>query len=253
MWLPETASLAPVKHHWLNASQVLLAMWLCGALLLLSRWIWTWWKIRIIVREATPSSLSMGVSMLVTSRNIEPGVFGLLRPVLLVPSHILQRLPEMQFCTIVEHERCHIQRRDNLTGAFHMLVETVFWFHPAVWWIERHLIEERERACGEAVLQLGNHAEVYAESILNVCKSCMESPVICMSGVTGSELKQRILRIMTNKPATRLDAGRRLLLGMAALSVVSFPVISGLLPSAKLRAQSRLSRASSSGERWSRS
>jgi bla regulator protein blaR1 len=57
-----------------------------------------------------------------------------------------------------------------------MLVEAIFWFYPPVWWIRTRLIEERERACDEAVLQAGSAANVYAEGILNVCKFYVESP-----------------------------------------------------------------------------
>ena len=52
-----------------------------------------------------------------------------------------------------------------------MIVEAVFWFHPLVWWIGARLVEERERACDEAVLSLGNEPHDYAEGILNICKS----------------------------------------------------------------------------------
>ncbi len=63
-----------------------------------------------------------------------------------------------------------------------MFVETVFWFHPLVWWIGKRMVEERERACDEEVLRLGNEPRVYAEGILNVCKLYMESPLACVSG-----------------------------------------------------------------------
>ncbi len=75
-------------------------------------------------------------------------------------------MPFRQLKSILAREACHVRRRDNLTAAMHMIAEALFWFHPAVWWIEHHLIEERELACDEAVLRLGNEARVYAESIL---------------------------------------------------------------------------------------
>jgi beta-lactamase regulating signal transducer with metallopeptidase domain len=66
---------------------------------------------------------------------------------------------------------CHVRRRDNLTASIHMLVEAIFWFHPAVWWIKTRLLEEREQACDEIVLQSGNEGDVYAESILRSANS----------------------------------------------------------------------------------
>jgi bla regulator protein BlaR1 len=136
---------------------------------------------------------------------MEPGVVGIFRPVLLLPEGILDRLTPAQLEAIVAHELCHVRRRDNLTAAIHMVVETIFWFHPLVWWIRARLIDERERACDEEVLRLGNQAEVYAESILEACKLYLESPLACVSGVTGSDLKKRIESIMANRHAVRLS------------------------------------------------
>jgi bla regulator protein BlaR1 len=63
----------------------------------------------------------------------EPGVFGLFRPVLILPEDICERLTGEQLDAVIAHEMCHVGHRDNLTAALHMAVETVFWFHPLVW------------------------------------------------------------------------------------------------------------------------
>jgi hypothetical protein len=55
------------------------------------------------------------------------------------------------------------------------MVETLFSFHPLVWWIGARLVEQRERACDEEVLSPGSAADVYADAILNVCKRYVES------------------------------------------------------------------------------
>ncbi len=91
---------------------------------------------------------------------LEPGVFGILRPVLLLPEGITDRLTPAQLEAVIAHELCHVRRRDNLTAAIHMVVETVFWFHPLVWWIRARLVEERERACDEEVLRAGRPARL---------------------------------------------------------------------------------------------
>jgi uncharacterized protein (TIGR03435 family) len=234
----EPASVAPAPHHGSPLAEILMVLWLCGLLFLLLRWSRDWWAIRAALRSASRISLPMDVPVFSTSSMIEPGIVGIIRPVLLLPEKIVDRLPAPQLRSILAHESCHVRRRDNLTAAIHMAVEAIFWFHPAVWWIERRLIEERERACDEAVLQLGNEAEVYAESILTVCKFYTESPLACMSGVTGSELKQRILRIMTKQVALKLDLSRKLLLSAVGIAAISVPMIFGLLHITEARAQS---------------
>ncbi|MGB7266478.1 MAG: M56 family metallopeptidase [Terracidiphilus sp.] len=156
-------------------------------------------------------------------------MFGIFRPVLLMPEGILELLTAEQLRAIVAHEMCHVRRRDNLTFAVHMLVEVLFWFHPLVWWVGARLVEERERACDEGVVEAGGEAEVYAEGILNVRTFYVESPVACVAGVTGADLKKRIVRIMTEQGARKLSSSRRLLLAMTGALALTVPLMLGLV------------------------
>lgn len=234
----EAAANTPALAHPANLVPIaLISAWACGALFLLLSWTRTWWRLRCVVREASLHAEIDGVRVLLSSSLIEPGVFGIVRPVLLLPEGIQLRLDKAQMQAVIAHEMCHVRRRDNLTFALHMVVEILFWFHPAVWWIRTRLIEEREWACDEAVLQSGNEAEVYAEGILNVCKFYVESPLACAAGVTGSDLKQRIVRIMTQAVAQKLGIGRKLLLGAAAALILCLPVSFGLIHTLRVQAQ----------------
>jgi bla regulator protein blaR1 len=169
---------------------------------------------------------------------MEPGVFGIRNPVLLLPEGILRRLTHAQLQTVLAHECCHVRRRDNLVAAIHMVVEALFWFHPLVWWVEARLIEERERACDEEALRTASDPRDYAEGILTVCKFYLESPLICMAGVTGSNLRRRMEIIMLNRETQKLNFGRKLLLSMAAGLAVVGPLATGVLNAPPVRAQS---------------
>jgi bla regulator protein BlaR1 len=233
--IPTTA----IQTNYLPAA--LITVWALGSLILAVSWARRWWQLRIAVRSASihPSihTLAADVSVLSSPLLVEPGIFGIAHPVLMLPEGITDRLDTPQLHAIVAHEMCHVRLRDNLTFAVHMLVETLFWFHPLVWWIRLRLIEERERACDEAVLQSGNEAQTYAESILNVCKFYVESPLPCVSGVTGSDLKKRIVRIMTQQLGDNLTLGRKLLLSAVALAALSAPIIFGLTKATSVSAQ----------------
>jgi uncharacterized protein (TIGR03435 family) len=189
------------------------------------------------LRGASPLDLNVPIKTLSSTASVEPGIFGVFRPVLLLPEGIAERLTREQFAAIVAHEFCHVRRRDNLAAAIHMVVESVFWFHPLVWWIGARLVEERERACDEEVLRMGTDAQVYAEGILNVCKFYVESPLSCVSGVTGSNLKKRIEEIMTHRISRQLNFGRKLLLTATGFAVVAAPVAIGILEAPQVRAQ----------------
>lgn len=234
---------ASVKDwHWLPA--LLLAIWLCGVLVITARWLRAWMSIRAAVRSASPTEIAASVPVLCTASLIEPGVFGIFHPVMLLPKGILGRLQHDQLRAVLEHEMCHVRRRDNLTFALHMLTQSMFWFHPLTWWIGSRLIEERERACDEAVLGAGGEAEVYAEGILSVCKFYLESPLACASGVSGSDLKNRITRIMSSPTTLQLSFSRKMLLGLAGFATVLLPLSMGLVRTAlaEERAEDSLAR-----------
>jgi len=224
---PMAPSAASLPANLLPA--ILIAVWLCGFLVIVFSWVRGWLRIRASVRASSRMTLLAEVPVLSSPLLIEPGIFGIIRPVLLLPEGIIDRLSPAQLGTIIAHEICHVRRRDNLTAAIHMVVEALFWFFPTVWWIKTRLLEEREQACDEVVLQSGNVADVYAESILNVCKFCIESPLACVAGVAGSDLKRRIVRIMTEKVARNLDLGRKLLLMLTATVAIAVPVVYGLV------------------------
>ncbi len=227
---------AAQPFEWLPG--LLLSIWLCGVLLIAARWAQAWMGIRAVVRAATSTVISAevpvaaSVPVLCSASLVEPGVFGILRPVLLLPKGIVDRLKPEQMRAILVHEMCHVHRRDNLTFALHMITQAVFWFHPLTWWIGARLIEERERACDEAVLEAGGEADVYAEGILNVCKFYVESPLACAAGVSGSDLKNRITRIMSSPMTYKLNLTRKVLLGVAGFATVLLPVSVGLVRTA---------------------
>ena len=220
-----------------------LAVWSLGcAVVFVYSWH-RWWRVRAIVRRSTPleagrfAAKALGIGLVSSESALEPGVFGILRPVLYLPADIVNNLSDAELDAILSHELCHTRRRDNLTAALHLVVEGLFWFHPLVWWMGARLIEERERACDEEVLRLGIEPSVYAEGILQVCTRCLQSPSVCVAGVTGASLKKRIEEIMTNRITMRLSSRRRLLLAGGAVLAVMVPVVTGVISGPRLRAQ----------------
>jgi len=138
-----------------------------------------------------------------------------------------------------------VRRRDNLCALFHMLVEAVFWFYPPVWWLGSRLLAERERACDEEVVALGGQRQTYAESILKVCEFCLGSPLACVSGVTGADLKQRMVRIMSDRILHKLNFARKLLLTSAAFLAIAIPITFGVFHATPGRAQAQTAAAAS--------
>jgi bla regulator protein BlaR1 len=233
---------------------LLLIVWCIGSAAVLFSW-WRRWR-RVSAAVRTGSHVTAGrefeilqdlrvrygiagrVELVTCQSAVEPGIIGTLHPVVVLPAGIAGELSDAQLASIMTHELCHFRRRDNLTAAIHMCVEAIFWFHPLLWWLGARLIDERERACDEDVLQLGSDPQSYAEGILKVCEFYLVSPLFCAAGVTGSNLKKRLEAIMTHRISSKLNLAGKLLLTTTAAAALLGPVGMGLLNPLASRAQS---------------
>jgi bla regulator protein BlaR1 len=211
----------------------LATLWFAGFVLVAALWLTRLARVRRLRLTATAFGIdNCPVPILSIAGPIEPGVFGIRKPVLLLPGEIVSYLTEPQLRAIIAHELCHVRRRDNLTAAIHISVQTIFWFHPLVWWIGTRLLEERELACDEAVLRIGEKPRDYAEGILRVCRLYVGSPIPSVAGVGGSDLRKRIEKIMRNQMPPRLGAAKKLIVGLAGITVLALPIGFGLVDTA---------------------
>lgn len=231
---PASAPTLPVQRL---VPSVLLIVWGCGIAGIAFSWWIRWRRILAMVRDAAPLQLAIPVPARSSPTALEPGVFGVFKPTLLLPAGVVDRLTSTQLQAVITHELCHIRYRDNLTAAIQMFVETVFWFHPLVWWIGKRMVEERERACDEEVLRLGNEPRVYAEGILNICKHYVGAPLPCISAVTGSDLKKRIDSIIRGNIGHELSPRQVILLAAVGLIAIASPITIGMLDPLALSAQ----------------
>ena len=223
------AALSAPAHAAFAWAKLLAAIWIAGAMLLLIRWARRWIAIRQTAGAARRIDLEFPAPAFVAAAALEPGIFGIVRPILHLPEKLRDELTAEQFEAILAHESRHVQFRDNLTAALHMVVETLFWFHPLVWWIGSRLTDERERDCDEAALRCGSRPADYARGIVSVCQSYSESPLLCASGISGADLNQRIREIMAWRGSLPISRSGKAWLAAAAVSAVSMPFAIGIL------------------------
>lgn len=220
-------------------AMLIVIVWVLGSFVVLSRWAWQWRRLAAHARNATPIVDGVAydalrrlereegiraTALVASSQLMEPGVLGIRAPMLIWPCHLNAGLSDAHVEAIVSHEVCHIVRRDNLLALAQIVTSAIFWFHPLVWWIGARLVDERERACDERVLTRFPRPATYAESILKTCRLCITSPLVNVPGVTGGNLKQRIVRIMKHAPAVPLGARQKTALMVAALLMGLLPV-----------------------------
>ena len=226
------------------------ALWAAGCALMLLIWWGRWRRVAAAVRDAAVVDCGReweilrrldhgGLPLVSSDSPLEPGVFGILRPVLLWPRSISDRLSDAQIEAVLAHELAHLRRRDNLTAALHMVAQSLFWFHPLVWWVGARLVDERERACDEEVIRRGSEPHVYAETILKICRAyvAFRPPLVCVSGMTGSDLKKRIEQIMRPDAGFALTVWRKMLIIAAGLAAITGPIAAGVVQAPRLGAQ----------------
>lgn len=171
------------------------------------------------------------VQLVLSPMQLEPAVYRVSKPLILLPATIAQHLADDELAAIMLHELVHIQRRDNLIGKLQLALSALFWFHPLVWFINRKLFDEREQACDERVVEIFGAPDTYAASILKVVRFSFGWKV---AGVTsaggGSNLRRRIENIMstgTNKRSVGV-ALRVLIATALALTVLVMVVAGGI-------------------------
>lgn len=141
------------------------------------------------------------VRVRVVEAAIGPAVVGLFRPTILLPGVLVRELPPEALEPILAHELVHIRRRDLWLCLVQSVANSLWWFHPLVWWANRRLGEEIERCCDEEVVaSLGYEPARYAHSLLEVLerkralRAAPAIPGVRPLQVTANRL-ERIMRL----------------------------------------------------------
>jgi beta-lactamase regulating signal transducer with metallopeptidase domain len=133
-----------------------------------------------------------------------PTAIGFFRPLILIPDWVLEELTTEELKVILLHELAHVRRWDDWTNLAQKVVRSVFFFHPAVWWIEKRLSLEREMACDEAVLAETKSPQAYAECLVSLAeKSFVRRRLALAQAVIGRarETSLRLAQILEgNRP-----------------------------------------------------
>lgn len=185
------------------------------------------WVVQLLASYRASLHIRQPVEARVVEGSGSPALFGLVRPVILLPREALAALREDQTRAILAHELAHVKRLDHLINWAQVLIGIVYFLHPVVWLVNRAMRHERELACDDVtLLALGLDRYGYAESLLKVAESLSGegrlSPVQVGVIEKKNELKTRIRRILDRKirPVPRLSA-------LSVLAVVLFALCFG--------------------------
>ena len=195
------------------------ALWLAGVLFLSLRTLGGWWLIRRMRQrlQRAPHTLLLRLDVLRRQMNIprfvdlrlserltNPLTAGVFRPWILLPVSALTGLSQEQLEVVLAHELAHIRRADYFWNLLQTLVETLFFFHPAVWWISRRVREERELCCDDIAVAACSDPALYASALLRLEEERRTRLHLAMA-LDGHQsragLRARILRILGDREA----------------------------------------------------
>jgi beta-lactamase regulating signal transducer with metallopeptidase domain len=163
-------------------------IWTVGACVAMVRLASGFWRLRGLRRSCTPivaanldpavrktlDAIGAGSITVATSECVRvPAAVGFWKRTIILPAWALRELSPEDLNVILLHEFAHLQRGDDWTNLIQKIVRALFFFHPAVWWIENRLSVEREMACDDAVLAATANPHGYAACLVSLLEKSL--------------------------------------------------------------------------------
>jgi beta-lactamase regulating signal transducer with metallopeptidase domain len=130
-----------------------------------------------------------------------PAVAGWIRPVVLLPVSAISGLTTEQLEAVIAHELAHIQRHDAFVNLFQLAVETLLFYHPAVWWLGKRIRTERENCCDDVAVALCQSPVIYANALARMAE-WKAAPQLVMAA-NRSPLIERVARLLESRSSVR--------------------------------------------------
>jgi beta-lactamase regulating signal transducer with metallopeptidase domain len=150
------------------------------------------------------AGLKQAVELVESAMVRTPVVVGFLKPMILFPMGVINRLAPEEVEAILAHELAHVLRHDYIFNIFQSIVEALFYYHPAVWWLSGQIRNERESACDDIAINLINSKMNYAKALVTI-QEMSYYPMNTALGFAGQKKNQfvmrmhRILNVQQNK------------------------------------------------------
>jgi beta-lactamase regulating signal transducer with metallopeptidase domain len=205
--------------NWLEANHLLIvAVWLLGFVFFLLRLGGGLWQVhRLRTRdlralEAVWQDKARNLSERIgVTRNVRlfesvrvqvPLTLGYLKPVILLPLGFVNQLSMAEVEAVLAHELAHIARRDWVFNLLQAFIESLFYYHPAVWWMSQIICRERENACDDAALSATGNPIAFARALVQVQEMATPLPALALglSGKRRRPLLERVRRILNQSP-----------------------------------------------------
>lgn len=205
---------------WHRVSMATVAVWFGGVLLLSLRLLLGWNGATRLRNQSEPlpawineraqrlaTALKMAQPAVRLSQRVTEAIaIGFLKPLVLLPVTWITELSPEMLDAVIAHELAHIRRRDLWINLMQRVLETLLFYHPAVWWVSRRIRIERELCCDAIVVQVTQNRVLYAETLERVGRLAVaRSPALLVVSVSGdrSVLLDRIRHILDVQPKAK--------------------------------------------------
>ena len=192
-----------------------ITFWGIGVFFMIFRLFWLLKQDRRIIRHCKPldnqelsafvrtlqsgMKISQKVLILTSNAMTSPASIGILSPAIILPMSVITGMPAGHIQAILAHEMAHICRLDYLVNLIQMLSESIFFFNPAVWWINRQIRIEREACCDAVAIRYCGDASLYMHALSSAADSYSNTAFQTQTAWAGNQgnknLLDRILRI----------------------------------------------------------
>ena len=227
----ELSDISPLQSANFTAwTQWAVLFWMTGVAVssvrLTLSWLWSRRLLRLADVAVPPAVAELFASInerigltrtvrLMFSKRIEvPVVVGWLQPVVLVPLSAVTRLEVDQLRAVLAHELAHIRRHDFVINLLQRCVESVMFYHPAVWWLSSRTRSEREHCCDDLAVKVCGNRLMYAHALVALEQARTAESILAVAA-NGGSLSRRVKRILGSE-TTQPD---RLTSGFAGLFV----------------------------------
>jgi beta-lactamase regulating signal transducer with metallopeptidase domain len=124
-----------------------------------------------------------------------PSVIGFFHPVVLLPMRALTGLSAEQLEAVIAHELGHVKRFDVAVNFLQVIAETLFFFHPAVWWLNKHIRADREDCCDDVAIAACGRKVIYARALATMA-DWRDTPELAMAATGGGVVASRVARLL---------------------------------------------------------
>src|SRR6185436_13807211 len=177
-----------------------------------------------LAKLAASLKITRHVAVAVCDRIASPVLIGVLRPIILLPPAALTGYTPDEIEMVLLHELAHVRRWDNLVNLLQRVVESMLFFHPAVWLISSWVRHEREACCDAIVVTRTDHPHAYAELLVALAAQMPRSVLFhpaASSAMAAGPLRSRIRRILKLDDDPMLISGKSFALVLAGLLVAA--------------------------------